>query len=587
MSIRHSATGAACQEAEEVLLLGGGGQDAQDADDATRLIRVQRHVARCANCQQMKAHLEATRADAHAAGAPPLDDVRRARILARLAPAIDELASQSAARRSPDHRADAGLRRPAWRAALVALACAGAAALVLTSVVGRQGNHRNRTINHQPAPAPTVAVDRPAEETRRPDVDTVAAPKVPPLPGASTVAAPPPALIAPYRVIAAGRNAVGGRRLVNQRFQHLQTAAGTTVRARVGERTRVSLVGPGDVSVLSAVDDVLDVGLDAGTLVADFVHRRTGRLRIHSPGAVTEVVGTLFAVEVRGQQSRVSVAQGRVVVQPSEGPPRVVSAGQSWTSGTASVQNLPAATAALLADHEAADRSSAAPPVPAAATVFAAPAAPAAATPAPPVLTPPTERPPVPTSTVVAIAQPRPSAALVPPGVSPPSPPPPPSAERIYRDAEAAMHRRDTAGAERALEQVVALGGGGPLADVARYELAQLAVRAGNQARAAQWLDALLASDREPALREPARFLRCEVQVRSGDAVNARHCLETFRARFPDSSRDAMALGWLVHLAPPSPQCLPLRSLVDEYLRRYPGGPDAALATRRKAACGP
>lgn len=149
------------------------------------------------------------------------------------------------------------------------------------------------------------------------------------------------------------------------------------------------------------------------------------------------------------------------------------------------------------------------------------------------------------------------------------------------------MHRRDTAGAERALEQVVALGGGGPLADVARYELAQLAVRAGNQARAAQWLDALLASDREPALREPARFLRCEVQVRSGDAVNARHCLETFRARFPDSSRDAMALGWLVHLAPPSPQCLPLRSLVDEYLRRYPGGPDAALATRRKAACGP
>ncbi|HXI57834.1 MAG TPA: tetratricopeptide repeat protein, partial [Polyangia bacterium] len=183
-----------------------------------------------------------------------------------------------------------------------------------------------------------------------------------------------------------------------------------------------------------------------------------------------------------------------------------------------------------------------------------------------------------------AIAQPRPSATLVPRPVPPPQPP---SAERIYREAEAAMHRRDTAGAQRALEDVVALGGGSPLADVARYELAQLAVRAGNQASAAQWLDALLASDREPALREPARFLRCEVQVRSGDAVDARRCLESFRARFPDSSRDATALGWLVRLAPSPPQCPPLRSLVDEYLRRYPTGPDAALAARRRAACGP
>ncbi len=124
----------------------------------------------------------------------------------------------------------------------------------------------------------------------------------------------------------------------------------------------------------------------------------------------------------------------------------------------------------------------------------------------------------------------------------------------------------------------------GAQADQARYELAQLAIRAGDPARAARWLDALAASDREPALREPAAFLRCEVQVRAGQRPAARRCWDDFRARFPGSGRDALALGWLLRL-PPLPACATLRPLAEDYLRNHPAGPDAALARQQQRQC--
>jgi hypothetical protein len=389
-------------------------------------------------------------------------------------------------------------------------------------------------------------------------------------------------LIVPYRVIAEHGDASGRLRreararhdrLVDQSFQRLQTPPDTTIRARVGERMRVTLVGGTDVSILSAVDDVLDVGLDAGTLVADFVHRRTGRLRIHSPGAVTEVVGTLFSVEVRGQQSRVSVAHGRVVVQPSDGPPRVVSAGQSWISGTPHVEDVPAQTAALLAEHDAAIRPPAPAPAPSTVTPSFVPVAqPAPAFEPAPVAVAAIPAAPVKPAAVVAIVQPR---ALI---AAPAAP------EAIYRDAESAMRRRDWPAAQRALERLVGEGAHGALPDVARYELAQLAIRNGDDARAARWLDALLTSNGEPALREPARFLRCELRGRASDAAEARRCWEDFRRGFPTSGRDAPALGRLLRLSGPGAAC---GALSDEYLRRYPDGPDAALARQRKATCEP
>jgi TolA-binding protein len=379
----------------------------------------------------------------------------------------------------------------------------------------------------------------------------------------------------------------------------------------VGERTRVSLVGPAEVAVLSAVDDVLDVEVSTGTLVADFVHRNSGRLRIHSPGAITEVVGTLFSVEVRGTQSRISVAHGRVVVQPSEGAPRALSAGESWTSGTPAIEHLPAATAALLADHDAATRPGstvATPPVASlkntASAVGALMPAPAPHfAPAPPATTPApvsaTRGPAVVALATPARAQPaatpRPSPAgptptppVEPaPAIAAPAPAPARTPEASYRDAETAMRRRDWTAARRALEQVATGGRNSALEDVARYELAQLAMRTGDQARAAHWLDTLLASDREPALRESTRYLRCEVRVRAGDTDDGRRCLESFRASYPGSTRDASALGWLLRLSPARPACAAVQALADEYLRRYPDGADASLARQRKAQCTP
>ena len=51
-----------------------------------------------------------------------------------------------------------------------------------------------------------------------------------------------------------------------------------------------------------------------GWLLASLEGGAGRRLEIVSPGAVTDVVGTLFSVEVVGGASRVAVAHGRVKV---------------------------------------------------------------------------------------------------------------------------------------------------------------------------------------------------------------------------------------------------------------------------------
>ena len=57
-----------------------------------------------------------------------------------------------------------------------------------------------------------------------------------------------------------------------------------------------------------------------------------GTLRVRSPGALTTVVGTLFAVEAMGLGSRVAVAHGRVRTEDLSGGSAQVSAGSGWTS---------------------------------------------------------------------------------------------------------------------------------------------------------------------------------------------------------------------------------------------------------------
>jgi outer membrane protein assembly factor BamD (BamD/ComL family) len=147
------------------------------------------------------------------------------------------------------------------------------------------------------------------------------------------------------------------------------------------------------------------------------------------------------------------------------------------------------------------------------------------------------------------------------------------------------MRRRDWPAAQQRLAQIVAAGSHDPIEDVARFELAQLALRRGDRASAQRHLEDLLTSDREPALREPAGFLACEVKAESGNVANARNCLIAFRRQHPGSAHDRAALGWLIRLAGPAEICTSARAAIDEYLQRHPAGPDANLARDRKSRC--
>ena len=145
------------------------------------------------------------------------------------------------------------------------------------------------------------------------------------------------------------------------------------------------------------------------------------------------------------------------------------------------------------------------------------------------------------------------------------------------------MGRGDVGEARRRLIEVLELPEAGALANVASYELAQIALRSGDLAEARRRLEPLAGS----RLAEPADFLACEIELRAADREAARRCYRRFRQRHPGSVQDAEALAALLRLAPVSSDCEAGRALLDEYLRRYPDGPAAAEARRRRGACRP
>ena len=76
---------------------------------------------------------------------------------------------------------------------------------------------------------------------------------------------------------------------------------GERTRATIGTRVRLTLVGAGRVSVLAAArEGDIELALDGGRLLVDYDGHTGGTLRVRSPGALTTVVGTVFAVEVTG-----------------------------------------------------------------------------------------------------------------------------------------------------------------------------------------------------------------------------------------------------------------------------------------------
>ena len=145
----------------------------------------------------------------------------------------------------------------------------------------------------------------------------------------------------------------------------LLAMAGQRVRATIATRVRLTLVGPGRVSVLPAARaGDLELALDGGLLLVDYDGRAGGTLRVRSPGAVTTIVGTLFAVDVTPFGSRVAVAHGRVRTQGTSGAIQQVAAGRAWSSADERVSPIPADLAGALRQHEI-DWTEGIPPAPA------------------------------------------------------------------------------------------------------------------------------------------------------------------------------------------------------------------------------
>jgi hypothetical protein len=233
----------------------------------------------------------------------------------------------------------------------------------------------------------------------------------------------------------------------------LVVPAGAREQGRIGERVRFTLVGPGELSAV-AVDGGAEIDLARGRLLVDYEGNGVDLLRVRSPGAVTTVVGTLFAVEARGAASRVAVARGSVVVEGAGARLRQIATGRSWATDGPETEPIPGDVAADLDAHDRAGS----PPPPAPAT----------------------------------------------------APRPPPAhrardAEAAYAAAEELMRAGATTAARRALLDLVAAHPGDTPAQTALLDLARLALTAGHPLEARRHLARLLATTRDPALIDLAR----------------------------------------------------------------------------------
>ena len=147
------------------------------------------------------------------------------------------------------------------------------------------------------------------------------------------------------------------------------------------------------------------------------------------------------------------------------------------------------------------------------------------------------------------------------------------------------MGRGDQSEARRRLLELASLPDAGALAAVATYELAQLALRAGDLDEARARLDRL-GSSGAADLAEPAAFLACEIDLRAGDLSAARGCYARFRARHPGSVQDAEALGALLPPRPrhpTAPRAAPSSTNTSPATRRAPSPPKPAAAARPAA----
>ena len=451
-----------------------------------------------------------------------LDDVTRARWLARMQPELDAIA----ARRQPSPR------HAPWFAIAAAATIAIAAGWWLV---------RDRAPSELHAPV-VATIDR---EILRPYV----------ISGASSEAA--------------------ASTLLAGRFSVLELVTGQLVRATFDRDRdqRIAVVGPARVAVTDATADAVTLDV-AGTLLVD-ARAPAHELRVHAATVTIRAHQAVFAVQSNDHGTLVFVDRGEIELGTTH-----LGAGD-WFGPT---EMRSPALVALLREHAHAvpppsehntilavagtepaltQRGDVLGTGPLWArvdpgTVVMEPAA----SPAPPVLI---ERP-VPAPRSASRAEPLPS----------PVPAAPTSAE-LYVLAETALRDGDRATAEKIWLQLLDQYPHSAEAGSARYDLANL-VRATDRGRAQHYLAQLLADSPPEALREPARYLSCRLHVEANELEVATTCFEAFRASFADSTHDAEILAWLAGRAEEIGGCPAAHALAAEYQRRYPQGPFSARA---------
>lgn len=451
-------------------------------------------------------------------------------------------------------------------------------------------------------------------------------------------------VIAPYLV-----SGPAPSQLLDGRHSHLEIPLGGLLRATVADQARITLLGPAELTVLSADREAIVLSLHHGVLLCDYQHRGGRSLRVRSPGAETVVVGTLFSVEATGAGTTVAVARGTVDVV-AHGRTLQVGEGRRLLPTDEVPQALAGVAAERLAEHEAA-----VPPPQGEAGVLSV----VAETKGGPIWlagrllgTPPlaVRLPSGPTTllvggrgvldsaignsrvrrietlilpgkTAVALVDgSRPSrpgdapmpglggtsphsrqssplaAAEVPSQEALPSDAPSPAtperdgaeetAAMAYQRAEAAMKKGDNALARRTLRALVARFPDGEFASPARYEIARMAFATGDWQSAQREIEELRKTPLASVLAEPVQYLGCRVEMASGHRARALACLADFRASFPGSPHDAEVLALLASFRFDE-TCASALPLLDEYLRRYPQGAFAKDAERRRQHCPP
>jgi ferric-dicitrate binding protein FerR (iron transport regulator) len=345
----------------------------------------------------------------------------------------------------------------------------------------------------------------------------------------------------------------------------IELASGERLLAALGGHARLALVGPAALHVQKAQGARFELELDEGVLLGDYDHTRAGALIIHSPGAQTEVVGTLFSVRARGRESQVGVARGKVRVRA--GAQRIdVGVGEAWSAGSPATEALSEAAAAELAQHERSLR-----PTPGAHGVLGITGEQLEAELAERWLGPTplwaivpvgsntialrdlrdrerearslqaTVRSAERTELVVGAGSGEQALRFRAAGSDSPGTQRAPerrtqehSAAALYAAAERALREGKLEQGSELLERMLATFPAARNRDLALYDLALAAYRQNDFGRTSAVLDRLEREPPRPALRELAAYLRCRT-VHARAPADAPACFERFRRSFPNS----------------------------------------------------